>query len=481
MICLDLSQADQAVSTQPQRTVRRTFLGARPILLPMTILRRIAIAATLFIGLLAPLAVFGAVPPPVPALPDTERRTNYSISSSTCSCSVGFALFGDSTDYQSWVEVFINGVQVAYNDATYGWTITSVTGPLATIPRPITDGVLTFTNPQTGTVQIVGARRPRRTSQFQENRGVAARDLNQVITDEVSMLREVWDKINDVTGRGLFSQPGVTLSTMPLPSACAGKFIGFDVTGLIPQCSAGGAGSGNVVGPATSTANHLAIWNNTTGTLLADTPTGTGILTALGINVGTAGSVVVNGGALGTPSSGTLTNATGLPIAGVTGWGTGVATALAVNVGTAGSPVVNGGALGTPSGGTLTNATGLPAAGVVGTAATLTVAGQTVTGGVHVTSNSLGTISSGTTTLDNGTRPTEYLTNGGAFTLAADTTHDGSVAVEATNNGSAGTITVSGISGSCVGATPDTTNTHKFLYVFTTVNGHAYCSIVAGQ
>jgi hypothetical protein len=40
---------------------------------------------------------------------------------------------------------------------------------------------------------------------------------------------------------------------------------------------------------------------------------GTGVETALGVNVGTAGSVVVNGGALGTPSSGTLTNASGLP------------------------------------------------------------------------------------------------------------------------------------------------------------------------
>ena len=71
----------------------------------------------------------------------------------------------------------------------------------------------------------------------------------------------------------------------------------------------------------------------------------------------TNSSVTVNGTAISLGASGTVT----VPIStGVTGLGTGVATALAVNVGTAGAPVVNGGALGTPSSGTLTNATGLP-------------------------------------------------------------------------------------------------------------------------
>ncbi len=64
--------------------------------------------------------------------------------------------------------------------------------------------------------------------------------------------------------------------------------------------------------------------------------------------------------ALGTPSSGNLSNCTALPVGSVTGLGTGVATALAVNVGSAGAPVVLNGAGGTPSSMTGTNITGIP-------------------------------------------------------------------------------------------------------------------------
>lgn len=62
-------------------------------------------------------------------------------------------------------------------------------------------------------------------------------------------------------------------------------------------------------------ANALVIGGGD-GVAPSTTTTGTGVLTALGVNTGTAGAFVVNGGAGGTPSSLTLTNATGLPAAG---------------------------------------------------------------------------------------------------------------------------------------------------------------------
>lgn len=55
------------------------------------------------------------------------------------------------------------------------------------------------------------------------------------------------------------------------------------------------------------------------GVAPSTTTTGTGVVTALGVNTGTAGAFVVNGGALGTPSSGTVTNLTGTAFINING------------------------------------------------------------------------------------------------------------------------------------------------------------------
>ena len=129
------------------------------------------------------------------------------------------------------------------------------------------------------------------------------------------------------------------------------------------------------------TAGQLLV-GNAGGTAYAPVPlssdatvasTGALTLATVNSNVGVFGSatqsaaVTVNAKGLVTAvSTATITPAVGS----ITGLGTGVATALAVNVGSAGAPVVNGGALGTPSSGTLSGCTGLPIAGLTSSTST---------------------------------------------------------------------------------------------------------------
>lgn len=117
--------------------------------------------------------------------------------------------------------------------------------------------------------------------------------------------------------------------------------------------------------------------------------------------------------------------------------------------------------------------------------ALLDVASQVVTGGFIVTPANLGTITSGTTTINCGTRDLQYFTNnGGPITLAAPA-NDSSCAILMTNGASAGSIVLSGFTvpgGTvCPGSTLDTTVAHKFKIYVTRINGTADCAVQALQ
>lgn len=125
-----------------------------------------------------------------------------------------------------------------------------------------------------------------------------------------------------------------------------------------------------------------------------------------------------------------------------------------------------------------TNGTGT---GCNSNVASLNTNDQTLAGGANVTSLSLGTVSSGTTTIDCGARPTQFLTDNGAFTLAAPA-NDGSCIVQVTNGASAGSITFSGFSvGANTGDALTTTNTQKFSIFIWRVNGVAGYRVAAHQ
>lgn len=103
----------------------------------------------------------------------------------------------------------------------------------------------------------------------------------------------------------------------------------------------------------------------------------------------------------------------------------------------------------------------------------LTTKNQTFSGGVNPSAFSIGTVSSGTATINCGNGPIQTLTNNGAFTMAMGGT--GSCVVEITNGASAGAITFSGFNqGTNSGDSLTTTNGNVFQVSFTNITRKHY-------
>ena len=145
--------------------------------------------------------------------------------------------------------------------------------------------------------------------QFQE----LANDIQSLALQPPVLPQTVFGSVTSVSQS--FTGGLISVTGSPITSSGTLALTVGGTSGGVPYFSTASTWASSAV----LTANALILGGGA-GAAPLTTLTGTGVVTALGVNTGSAGAFIVNGGALGTPSSGTLTSATGLPLTtGVTG------------------------------------------------------------------------------------------------------------------------------------------------------------------
>jgi hypothetical protein len=207
---------------------------------------------------------------------------------------------------------------IAYGDGTaYAFTAAGTTGQVLTAT---TGSAPTWASPATsGTVTSVGLAMPAQftvTNSPVTSSGTLTADWNTQTANYV-LAGPTTGAAATPTFRALVAADIPSLSYVTSVSFTGG-LISVATATTTPALTVAGTSGGVVYFSSASTwassaalaANALVVGGGA-GVAPSTVTTGTGVVTALGVNTGSAGAFVVNGGALGTPSSGTVTNLTG--------------------------------------------------------------------------------------------------------------------------------------------------------------------------